>query len=99
MNLTKYVLARMLVDEDRQWGRKLTQARAINIIETLTDLIVQHFETGGDRVTLTGFGTFKFVTRGAFEGSDPRTGESIDIPARNTISFKPAAEVKRRINS
>lgn len=42
----------------------------------------------GEKVTVTGFGTFERRTRAAREGRNPRTGETIQIPAQQTPAFK-----------
>lgn len=44
--------------------------------------------TGGS-VTLVGFGTFSVMERKARTGKNPRTGESIKIPAKKVAKFKP----------
>ena len=40
-----------------------------------------------DTVTLIGFGTFKVDKRKARKGRNPRTGEEIDIKAKNVPKF------------
>lgn len=44
----------------------------------------------GERVSLTGFGSFKVVERAAQKGRNPQTGQSIMIPAHNVVKFRPA---------
>ena len=41
-----------------------------------------------EAVTLRGFGNFKVTQREARKGRNPRTGEEIDIPAGQRVSFK-----------
>ena len=41
-----------------------------------------------DRLTLRGFGTFKFKTRAARAGRNPQTGEAIQIPESTSLTFK-----------
>ena len=41
----------------------------------------------GDKVTLTGFGTFERRARKARTGRNPQTGEEIKIPARKRLKF------------
>ena len=48
-------------------------------------------------VTLIGFGTFKVAKRKARTGRNPRTGESIKIPAKNIPVFKAGAELKKAV--
>ena len=49
-------------------------------------------------VQLTGFGTFSVKDIEAREGRNPKTGETIQIPARKQISFSSGAVLKRAIN-
>ncbi|MBQ3477419.1 MAG: HU family DNA-binding protein, partial [Clostridia bacterium] len=42
----------------------------------------------GDKVQLMGFGTFEIKERAARTGRKPSTGESIEIPAKKSPSFK-----------
>lgn len=46
-----------------------------------------------DKVQLIGFGTFSVVEKEARTGINPRTKEKIQIAARKTVKFKPAAEL------
>ena len=50
-------------------------------------------------VTIAGLGVFKPATRSAREGRNPKTGETIQIPAKNTIKFKPSKKLREAINS
>ena len=42
----------------------------------------------GDKVQMMGFGTFEVKERAARTGRNPSTGETIEIPASKTPSFK-----------
>jgi nucleoid DNA-binding protein len=78
-------------------GIDLTKKDTRTLIEIL-------FETVGDtiedeeRFRFPDFGTFKVKFRKAREGRNPQTGEPIQIPASNTVRFKPAPSMKDRIN-
>lgn len=48
-----------------------------------------------EKVQIVGFGTFEVKVRAPHKGRNPRTGESIQIPASRTVSFKPAAALKK----
>ena len=48
----------------------------------------------GDKVTLTGFGTFKISNRAARKGVNPRTGEAIQIKAMKLPAFKAGKGLK-----
>lgn len=68
--------------------------------ETFDALISYITDTlqGGDRVQIAGFGTFSVVERAAREGRNPRTGETIPIPASRGVKFKPGTSLKDSIN-
>ena len=51
-------------------------------------------KTKKDSKELVNFGTFKVVNRKARKGRNPRTGESIDIPAKNVVRFKAGKGLK-----
>ena len=53
---------------------------------------------GGDEVRLVGFGTFSVTKRAATTGRNPRTGESIQIPASNQPKFKAGKGLKDAVN-
>jgi len=50
--------------------------------------------TAGDKVTLVGFGTFEVAERAEREGRNPRTGETLTIPASKVVRFKPGNKLK-----
>ncbi|MEJ2690846.1 MAG: HU family DNA-binding protein [Deltaproteobacteria bacterium] len=49
--------------------------------------------SGGDKVTLVGFGTFSASNRAAREGRNPQTGKTIKIPARKVVKFKAGSKL------
>ena len=52
----------------------------------------------GDEVRLVGFGTFGVSKRAATTGRNPRTGETIKIPARKVAKFKPGKALQDSVN-
>ena len=44
-----------------------------------------------------GLGKFERIERAARKGRNPKTGETIDIPAKNAVTFTPAIDFKARI--
>ena len=52
----------------------------------------------GEKVQLTGFGTFEQRPRNARTGVDPRTGNSIEIPASKVPAFKAGKAFKDIVN-
>ena len=51
----------------------------------------------GDKVTVSGFGTFATRNRSARTGRNPRTGESMAIAASKTPSFKAGKALRARL--
>lgn len=52
---------------------------------------------GGEKVVVTGFGTFERKTRKSRKGRHPSTGDVIDIPAKNAASFSPGKLLKEKV--
>ena len=52
---------------------------------------------GGDRVTLTGFGTFQCAEKASRTGRNPRTGKEIKIPACSVPKFKPGNKLREAL--
>ncbi|MDP8958496.1 MAG: HU family DNA-binding protein [Actinomycetota bacterium] len=53
----------------------------------------------GERVQLTGFGTFEVRERKARQARNPQTGESIQVPASRAPAFKAGKSLKDSINT
>ena len=51
----------------------------------------------GDKVQLSGFGTFEIKEREARVGRNPHTKEAIDIPATRVPVFKPSKALKDNV--
>ena len=52
----------------------------------------------GNKVTISGFGTFATKSRAARKGRNPATGAEINIPARKYAHFSPAKGLKERVS-
>ena len=63
------------------------------VIETLVEKITEEIRTG-NKVTLTGFGTFKTSARAAREGINPQTKAKIQIPAMTVPKFTAGKDLK-----
>ena len=48
----------------------------------------------GEKVAISGFGSFETARREAREGRNPRTGEAVRIAASTTVKFKPGKGLK-----
>ena len=67
------------------------------IVDIFFDEIATRLAEGG-RVELRGFGAFSTRQRDARKGRNPRTGETVDVPAKNVPYFKPGKEMRRALN-
>ncbi len=67
------------------------------IVDIFFDEITTRLADGG-RVELRGFGAFSTREREARKGRNPRTGESVDVPAKRVPYFKPGKEMRRVLN-
>ena len=62
-------------------------------IDTVTESLVK-----GDKVQISGFGNFEVKTREARVGRNPRTKESIQIPATRLPQFKASKTLKDAVS-
>ncbi|MCP4572052.1 MAG: integration host factor subunit beta [bacterium] len=67
------------------------------IVEQIMDNIGRAL-VDGDRVELRGFGSFKVKTRGERLARNPRTGASVQVPAKRVPFFKASNDLKGRLN-
>lgn len=51
----------------------------------------------GEKVVITGFGTFSLRSRKSRKGRNPKTGEAITIPARTAPGFTPGKSLKKAV--
>lgn len=62
-------------------------------LEGVCSSVIQALQSG-ESVQITGFGSFQVANRAERQGRNPRTGESITIPAKKTAKFKPSKDFK-----
>ena len=75
----------------------LSKADAAKAIDGITSSITSALRSGTD-VRLVGFGTFSVRHRKATMGRNPRTGERIQIAAKNVPKFKSGKVLKAAVN-
>jgi DNA-binding protein HU-beta len=71
----------------------ISKAAADRAIKAMLDTVTEAMKSG-DAITLVGFGTFSVRERAARTGRNPRTGDTIKIPASKTPVFKPGKALK-----
>lgn len=89
MNKTSMVAA--LADQTGQ-----TKVMASQMLDAVLDIIMKTLKKG-DQVTLTGFGTFIVRKTNARNGRNPKTGETLKIPAGKRPAFKSGKAFKAYI--
>jgi len=75
---------------------QITKSMAEKVLNALMDNIERALKAG-DKITLTGFGTFQCTERAGRTGRNPRTGKEINIPACNVPKFKPGNKLKEAL--
>jgi DNA-binding protein HU-beta len=75
----------------------LNKASATRAVEAVFDSISAALRTG-TTVNLVGFGSFSVSDRAARTGRNPRTGETINIPASKNPKFKAGKGLKDAVN-
>ena len=77
---------------------ELSRRSSEQVVTVFFDSIVESL-CSGDKVELRGFGTFRLRHRRARIGRNPKTGESVHVPAKAGPFFKPGKELRRLVNS
>lgn len=91
--MTKSELIQKLADENSHLHQSDIE-RVVNVVlEEISGAL-----TRGDRVELRGLGAFSVRERQSRVGRNPRTGESVEVPAKRTPFFKMGRELKERLN-
>jgi DNA-binding protein HU-beta len=73
--------------------KKKDVEKIVNVLlETITDSLSR-----GEKVQVTGFGTFNARAREAREGRNPATGEAVQIPAGKVPAFKAGKELRAKV--
>ncbi|MCR5105996.1 MAG: HU family DNA-binding protein [Eubacterium sp.] len=76
----------------------LTKADSEKALKAFVEAVEDALKAG-DKVQLVGFGTFEVSERAERTGHNPRTNESITIPASKAPKFKAGKALKDAINA
>ncbi|HEX2203636.1 MAG TPA: HU family DNA-binding protein, partial [Longimicrobium sp.] len=63
-------------------------SRAVDALFSVENGIIAEALRTGDKVQITGFGSFESKRREARKGRNPRTGKEIDIAASTSAAFR-----------
>lgn len=70
-----------------------TKVQAEEVVDIVIDSIISTLKKGGE-VSIAGLGIFSTKTRAARQARNPRTGESISVPAMKVPKFRAAKGLK-----
>ncbi len=70
-----------------------TKVQAEQVVDTVFDSIVATLKKG-EEVSIAGLGIFSVKGRAAREARNPRTGETVKVPAMNVPKFRAAKALK-----
>ncbi|PIS13312.1 MAG: DNA-binding protein HU [Candidatus Tagabacteria bacterium CG09_land_8_20_14_0_10_41_14] len=79
--------------EDLAGKTGISKAEAERIVEGIFSGIIDEVKAGRE-VSVAGFGIFQPKDRAAREARNPRTGETVQVPAMRVPKFKPAKAFK-----
>ena len=77
---------------------ELTKVDTEKALKAFIDTVTEELKNGG-KVQLVGFGTFEVAERAERQGRNPKTGETITIPASKSPKFKAGKALKDIVNT
>jgi DNA-binding protein HU-beta len=74
----------------------IPKTTAAKVVDAVIDCMGGGIAAGG--LELQGFGNFAIKHREARTGRNPRTGEALEIAAKNVVDFNPSSKLKAAVN-
>jgi integration host factor subunit beta len=74
----------------------LSHIQAKEVVQRVLDGIIETLLNEG-RIELRNFGVFEVKKRKPRTARNPRTGQSVDVPAKLVVTFKPGREMEQRV--
>ena len=90
MNKTQLI---QKIAENGNMTKKEAELALNAVINTISDAVV-----AGEKVQVSGFGSFDVKTRDARMGRNPKTGEAVEIASSKRVVFTAAQALKDKIN-
>lgn len=76
----------------------LTKADAKRAVSAVFEAMGERL-AAGDRIQVSGFGSFEIRNRAERQGTNPRTREKVTIPASKAVGFRAASSLKQRVGA
>src|SRR3954469_14755071 len=92
-SVTKKQIVQMISEETG-----LTQLQTKDIVDRTFEAIVKTLLAEG-RIELRNFGVFEVKQRRARKARNPRTGDKVNVPPKNVVTFKPGKEMEERVRN
>lgn len=77
-------------------GTGLKQIDVKKVIQKTFDCITEAL-VRGEKIELRNFGVFKLKQRKSRIGRNPRTGQTVPVPPRKVVIFRPGLEMKKKV--
>ena len=74
----------------------MTKAQAKQAVSAVVEVLGERL-AGGDRIQISGLGTFEVRDRAARQATNPRTREKVQVPASRAVGFRAASALKGRL--
>lgn len=84
--------------------KKVKEALALSSIKAAEEVVdklsavITESVTAGEEIPLGDVGKFAVVERSARKCRNPKTGETVEVPAKKTVKFKPTSALKNKLN-
>jgi len=75
----------------------ITKAQAADLVDLVLERMKDRLAKG-EKVLVSNFGSFRVISARARRGRNPATGETIQIPSRDTLVFRPAPAFVSELN-
>ncbi len=75
----------------------LSKAQAKQAVTAVVDALGERLASG-DRIQISGLGTFEVRDRAAREATNPRTRAKVQVPASKAVGFRPATALWGRVD-
>ena len=74
----------------------VSRIQSIDVAEAVFETISKRLEQG-ESVKLPGFGVFSVRAKRARRGRNPKSGDQVEISARNVVTFRPSRILRGRV--
>lgn len=92
--MVKSELVRVLSEKLPEIQQRDVELALNCMLNQMADALVR-----GERIEIRDFGSFDLHHRAPRIGRNPRTGETVDLPAKIAVHFKPGKEMRDRVDA